>query len=524
MNNPQHRAKVFTWFAAILISAIVAGCSGGKDPILGSNNIATLTPAVTMTLPAAGAVNVALDTIVTATFDKDMDRTTITSTSVTLTGPGATAVPGLVSYDVAARKATFTPITPSGVLLANTIYTATVTTQAKDVAGTKLANNFVWTFTTANDTVAPTITSVNPIDPTSTACLQKVINATFSEAMDPATLRSPTPGALLTFTLMQTVGSVNVAGIVAYDVPTKVATFTASNDFLPNTNYTATITSAARDLAGNALTSNQVWTFTTTASNCAPPAASNNLLGTAARFGNLGGTAGTTNQGILTRVIGGDVGSTATTTSAITGFHDQAGDIYTETGSNKGAVSGLILTCTVSTQGPTSAAVNPASCSAATKARDDAQTAYNQLALASAGTEIDPGANLGGLTLAPGVYKTGGGSMQIAGSDLTLDAQGDATAIWIFKTASTLTVGAPAASRNVILANGALAKNVFWQVGTSATINGAGGGTMVGTIIAAEAVSFSTAGNASVVTLNGRAVGLNASVTMTNTVINVPAQ
>jgi hypothetical protein len=56
-----------------------------------------------------------------------------------------------------------------------------------------------------------------------------------------------------------------------------------------------------------------------------------------------------------------------------------------------------------------------------------------------------------------------------------------------------------------------------------ATINGAGGGTMVGTIIAATGVSFSTAGNAEITTLNGRALALNASVTMTNTVINVPA-
>jgi hypothetical protein len=111
----------------------------------------------------------------------------------------------------------------------------------------------------------------------------------------------------------------------------------------------------------------------------------------------------------------------------------------------------------------------------------------------------------------------------ITGSDLTLDAQGDANAVWIFQTATTLTVGAPAAPRSIILINGAQAKNVFWHVGTSATINAAGGGTMVGTIIASSAVSLSTVGNVAIVTVNGRAIGLNASVTMTNTVINVPA-
>ncbi len=529
MKNKQHRANLFTWFAVVMISAIVAGCGGGKDPILGSNGLATLIPAVTLTSPAAGAAGVALDASMTITFDKNMDRTTITNTSVTLTGPGATAVPGLVSYDDSAREATFTPITPTGVLLANTQYTATVTTKAKDVAGSALASNFVWTFTTTGDAAAPTVPFVNPIDPSlilsSNACLQKVINATFSEAMDPATLRSPMPGALSTFTIKQ--GSTNVAGTVTYDVATKVAAFTASSDFGQNTQYTATITTAAKDLAGNAMASDKTWTFTTGTSACAAPVAGNNLLGSAARFGNLGGTAGTTNQGTQTRIIGGDIGSTATTTSAVTGFHDMAGDIYTETGSNKGAVSGQILTCTVSTRGPTSAAVNPASCTAATTARDDARTAFNQLA--SAGTDIILNTNnLGGRTLEPGAYKSGDGSMQITGSDptsdLTLDAQGDATAIWIFKTASTLTVGAPAAPRSIILKNGALAKNVYWQVGTSATINGAGGGTMVGTIIAGEAVSFSTAGNVAVVKLNGRAIGLNASVTMTNTVITVPAQ
>ena len=111
----------------------------------------------------------------------------------------------------------------------------------------------------------------------------------------------------------------------------------------------------------------------------------------------------------------------------------------------------------------------------------------------------------------------------ITGSDLTLDGQGDSNAIWVFQMSSTLTVGDPGTPRNVTLINGAQAKNVFWQVGSAATINGAGGGTMVGTIIASAGVTFSTAGNATITTLNGRALGLNASVTMVNTVINVPA-
>ena len=88
---------------------------------------------------------------------------------------------------------------------------------------------------------------------------------------------------------------------------------------------------------------------------------------------------------------------------------------------------------------------------------------------------------------------------------------------------ASLTVGGPGAPRSVIMINGAQAKNVFWQVGSSATINAAGGGTMVGTIIASAGVTFSTSGNVTLVTLNGRALGLNASTTLVNTVINVPA-
>jgi hypothetical protein len=130
---------------------------------------------------------------------------------------------------------------------------------------------------------------------------------------------------------------------------------------------------------------------------------------------------------------------------------------------------------------------------------------------------------LGGRTLAPGIYKSAPGTFEIIGSDLTLDAGGDPNAVWVFQMASSLTVGAPGFPQSVILIRGAQAKNVFWQVGSAATINAAGGGTMVGTIIASAGVTFSTAGITNPVTLNGRALGLYASVTLVDTLINVPA-
>ena len=243
-------------------------------------------------------------------------------------------------------------------------------------------------------------------------------------------------------------------------------------------------------------------------------------LGAAAPFGTFGGSAGMTNQGTQT-VIDGDIGTIATTTSMITGFHDSA-DVYTETGANIGSVTGTILTCTTSTTGPTSAATNAAACATATQARLDAEAAYNFLAAMPSNGVL--AGNLAGLTINPGVY-TNSSSVLIQGGNLTLDALGDANAVFIFQIGSTLTVGGPGAAfpQSIILAGGAQAKNVFWQVGTFATINAGGGGTMVGTIIARSGVSFSTPGNVALVTLNGRALSLIASVTMVNTIINVPA-
>jgi hypothetical protein len=83
-------------------------------------------------------------------------------------------------------------------------------------------------------------------------------------------------------------------------------------------------------------------------------------------------------------------------------------------------------------------------------------------------------------------------------------------------------IAGPTGARSVILTNGAQAKNVYWYVGSAATINAAGGGVMTGTIISSAGVTFSTAGNAVQTVLNGRAISLVASVTLVNTTINVP--
>jgi len=263
------------------------------------------------------------------------------------------------------------------------------------------------------------------------------------------------------------------------------------------------------------------------------PAGAAPNLGAAGAFGGFGGGAGMTNQGISTVITGAQgqpvsIGTTGASTT-MTGFHDNsvpyappAGCIYTETVLNVGAVNGTIVT-----DAPPPTITCPLEGTLATKASADAAAAaalaaFNDLAGRPGALAIP--AQLGGTTLAPGIYNTASGSFLLTGAaDLTLDAGGNANAVWVFQMAGTLTVGSAGLPRSVILAGGAQPKNVFWQVGSSATINGTGGGTMVGTIISQAATTFSTGGNPCCTTLNGRALALTASVTMVNTVINVPA-
>jgi hypothetical protein len=468
----------------------------------------TTPPTVTSTIPASGATGVPINQIISATFSKAMDPSTISTATFTLTGPGTTPVSGAVAYAALGTAAIFTPTSN---LAPNTTFTATITTGVQDVAGNALASNYVWSFITGStsDTTPPTVTSTNPANGVTGVCINKTVNATFSKAMDPLTINTAT------FTLAGP-ASAAVTGTVSYNATSNVATFTPVSNLAPNTPFTATITTGVTDLAGNALESDFVWMFTTGATACQAPVA----LGAAAMFGGFGGGAGMTNQGILT-VINGDIGTTGVSTT-MTGFHDAGpGCIYTETPLNIGKVNGKIYTAPPP---PTVACPSEGTAvtfAIATQAAADALTAYNTLVAQPGGP--DPGSGqLGGLVLAPGTYTSAAGTFMITGSDLTLDAQGDTNAVWVFQMASSLTVGAAGAPRSVILVNGAQAKNVFWQVGSAATINGAGGGTMVGTIIASAGITFSTAGNLAITTLNGRALALNASVTMVNTVINVP--
>jgi hypothetical protein len=451
--------------------------TGAQDPsgnALASNYVWTFTtsvatctiatpPTVISVTPLAGAVGVCPSTAVTATFSVAMNPSTIVSpaTTFTLTGPGTTPVTGVVTY--AASTATFTP---TSALALNTLYTATITTGAQNLNGNALAANYVWTFTTATTACAPpTVISVAPPNLAVDICPSTLVVATFSEAMLPATIISPAT----TFTLAAS--GTPVAGTVTYDASSYAATFTPTNPLALDTLYTATITTGAQDLAGDPLASNYVWTFTTNTAACAAIVP----LGSACSFGILAATPSVTSSGPTN--VTGDVGIWPA--ASIVGFPpgtltgtEYAGDAVAQT------------------------------------AQGDLTTAYN-FAAAAAGGAVLP-ADIGGETLAPGVYKTTSAqpSLGITGN-LTLSGNG----VYIFQIVSTLITAAT--NSQVILSGGATSGDVFWQVGSSATLGTST--TFAGTIMAQASVSLDTGA-----TLNGRALARTGAVTLLSNPVNVP--
>ena len=145
----------------------------------------------------------------------------------------------------------------------------------------------------------------------------------------------------------------------------------------------------------------------------------------------------------------------------------------------------------------------------AAQAQVDLTTAYNYAA-GLPGAAVLPG-DMSGLTFTPGLYKTSSTVMLSAGS-VTLDAQGNANAVFIFQIGSTLTT---LGGTQVVLAGGAQAKNIFWQVGSSATLGTTS--TFYGTILALQSITLDTGA-----TLHGRALARNAAVTLDTNVVDDP--
>jgi hypothetical protein len=344
----------------------------------------------------------------------------------------------------------------------------------------------------------PTVMSSSPSNsatavPTSTNTRDNVVTgaaviATFSRPMDPATVNSSSAGDLLTFTVKETAGN-NVPGTVVMNAANTVATFTPTSSALnPNTSYTATVTTAAKSAAGVAMANPVAWRFTTSAvvSTGQTPV----HLGEAVIFAIL------TKSGItdvFPSAIRGDVG-----TSPITG-------------------AAIHLTCAEMTKGKIYSvnAAGPLPCTVTaptllTEAVGDMETAYTDAAGRTLPDFINLGAGLiGGLTLAPGLYKWT--TPVLISTDVTLSGGPDD--VWIFQIAGTL---AQADATRVILKGDARPRNIFWQtsgavaIGTTAHFEGV--------ILAKTKIAMKTGASA-----NGRLLAQTA-VTLEQNVVARPAR
>jgi hypothetical protein len=147
---------------------------------------------------------------------------------------------------------------------------------------------------------------------------------------------------------------------------------------------------------------------------------------------------------------------------------------------------------------------------AAVTAQNDLTTAYNQAAGETPATTVPT--ELGGTTLMPGIYNSASGTFGITG-EVTLNGEGDPNAVFIFQTMSTLIT---ASASSVDLINGANAANVFWQVGSSATL---GTTTMFeGSILALTSITLDTGATIEC----GRALARNGAVTLDDNTVSIP--
>ena len=359
-----------------------------------------------------------------------------------------------MTYSTIGNTATFTP---SSALATSTLYTATITTGVADLSGNALASNYVWTFTTGlgTDVTAPTVILMNPANIAIGVGIDASVNATFDKAMDSSTLNPAT------FTVTGP-GATVVVGKVSYDVADMIATFTPTSPLAASTTFTAMI-AGALDLSGNPLATT-TWTFTTGLTTTGQSPVN---LGSASAYAILAATTVTAPGAI---VVNGDLGLYPGT--SVTGFPPAVVNGTTNINNT-----------------------------AAQAAQADLLTAYNAL------FGLPPGAtktgNIGGTTLTPGIYTAPSTSLAVSSGNLTLDAQGDTNAVWIFQIGTTLDV---TPGLQVILANGAQASNIFWQVGSSATIDTTA--VMQGNILASISITVNSGA-----TLNGRALALNGAVT-----------
>jgi hypothetical protein len=410
-----------------------------------------------------------------------------------------------VTYNVGSRTATFRPAVE---LIPNTTYTATIkgtgATPATDLALNALAgdpalplvaNDYVWTFTTT-DPVAPEPVSVLPLsispdEGATLVCPAATIQATFDVPsglrMDPDSLTSATftvtgPGPAFT--------PVNAATISLDGATGTIVTFTPQNDLVDGTTYTATIIggpTGVKDLAiptANEMTDDFTWDFTVgPATGICQPLVNPGALAT---FG-IASAGGLTNSGATT--INGDVvldPDDTCNTEAVGESDDfglcggtppvnNAGDLVITQTYPDTTTAHAVMTALLAKWNEISPALTPGAIVLGCGTIGDA---------GGAGAGIGCSGNA---TLPPGVYISAVGSTIDVNGVLTLDGQGNPDAVFIFQAPSALTT---AVSSQIALVGSAKASNVWWYVGSSATING--GSVFNGNVLASASISMGT--------------------------------
>jgi uncharacterized protein YjdB len=288
----------------------------------------------------------------------------------------------------------------------------------------------------------PFITSVFPVDAATGVAVTTNIEVTFNEAMDSNTIH---PASFL----VSASGS-GVSGTVSYDGLTKTATFNPDAELLYNTEYTATVTTEVADPAGAAMLVDEVWTFTTASEALAGVGPALINLRTASNFAILAKAAITTTGNTL---VTGDIGVSPQALVDITGFSETLS--LDGTSATSPYVTGKIYASDM--QEPTPSKL--------TTAITDVEAAYVEAAgrVDYAVVSGAAGGIIGGQTFAPGIYKWE--TVVTMATDITL--QGGVNDVWIFQVADNLTASSGA---TVLLADGAQAKNIFWQVAGIVTL------------------------------------------------------
>ena len=549
---------------AVFVATACALPLQGRDGLGGGSGEGgahdTSAPTVLSTEPVDTATDWAVTSPIHAVFSEAMDPATLTGATFTL-ARGGTPVEGTVSYQ--AGKTTFAPDLP---LMIGTLYLATLTIGVTDLAHNPLAEQRRWSFTTSAvlDTTPPTVLSTIPANNASKVDVSSPISATFSEAMDPLTVTDAT------FTV--TNKGAPVAGNVA--VVGAIATFTPESPLVLDGTFVAKVSTAMKDLSGNALASPFSWKLSTPERPVViATSPANGVMGVAinrrldAAFSVAMAPASITASMFLVKEgatpVPGAVtylGTTATftpksnysinttlTATITTGAKDTSGTtlgqdhVWTfQTGTK--ATQAPVALGLASPYGVLADSMVVNTASLGTLVTGDLGISPGTVLMgfppglivggkyigpASDAAQVDLlaayndasgrlsaaplAADLTSLKLTPGLYHHAS-AVTVSTGNCTLDAEGDADAVFILQVVAAFHM---AADTKILLTGGAKAANVYWAVGAAVTLGA--NATFVGNMLAATDI---TLGNMTKV--DGRLLSHGGAVTLDMNPITVP--